>query len=339
MPTIDDLCTLLDVKPSYSDRLEPEDVATPAKYREALHTALIERAPGQYPRRWQAARLGISKDTCRRYERRAGICVQPTFVDWSLGWHNVDQIIPDEAPAGQFLQDEDGKRYPPILNLARWLLAKGRRLLYRQQDVNHYSVVDTAQDIDSIRDFTLSPQAVQNQNVTSGDIVAIGNISEFERKISTVPIPENKVQKLVPQSATSEIYTMSSQTILKPLPPAEISISMDAHKPDCAERLYCQLSKLNPQRALTRRRASQLVADYGEVLVEQGLRILRSRRDIHNPSGFMIRWLQGRGRNSSDDVRSGSSVDAEQQHAAWLKALQESPYAAYFVNADQVLEA
>lgn len=336
MPTIDDLCALLDVKPSYSDRLEPEDVATPAKYREALHTALIKRAPGQYPRRWQAARLGISKDTCRRYERRAGICVQPTYVDWSLGWHNVDQIIPDEAPAGQFLQDEDGKRYPPILNLARWLLAKGRRLLYRQQDVNHYSVVDVASEIVPVAETTLSPLAVQNQNVTTGDISGL-------RRIPDKPLT------LVAQTQKPEDLTASEKDALQstcmPLRPTEkssadeISISMDAHKPDCVERLYCQLSELNPQRALTRRRASQLVTDYGEVLVEQGLRILRSRRDIQNPSGFLIRWLQGRASHSKNDVQSGSVLDAEQQHATWLKALQESAYASYLVNADQVLEA
>ncbi|MEQ8677175.1 MAG: bifunctional DNA primase/polymerase [Aggregatilineales bacterium] len=335
MPAIEVLCKLLDVDRTFSDKLQPDDLASPAKYREALHTALIKRAPGQYPRRWQAARLGISKDSCRRYERRAGICVQPTFVDWLLGWHNVDQIIPDEAPIGQFIQDEQGKRYPPILDVARWLLAKGRQLIYRQQDANHYSVSDVASDAS----VQLLPVASENRNVTTGDIVASGDISGLPVTFDkTLPVVSQPIQNfdhqatLVSQKSDNQSHRQKSNV------PVEISVLMNAEKPNCAERLYCQLSRLNPQRALTRKRANELVAEYGEMLVERGMRIIKSRRDLQNPSGFLIRWLQSRvaDQHKTVDV---SVADAEAQHAEWLKRLQESPYASYLMNADQVVNA
>ena len=325
MPTIDALCKLLNVETTFSDKLQADDLFSPAKYREALHTALIKRAPGQYPRRWQAARLGISKDSCRRYEQRAGICVQPTYMDWLLGWHNVDQIIPDEAPIGQFIQDERGKRYPPILDLARWLLAKGRRLLYRQQDANHYSV----RDVSKADSGQLSPAVSENRNVTTGDNVGSARISTMRFKPQTVDTQEMPV-------STHRDETLSRQ---KSIAPVEISVLMNAPKLDCGERLYCQLSRLNPRRALTRKRANELVAEYGEMLVERGMRLIKSRRDLQNPSGYLIRWLQSRAQQSSRTTEEVSLMDAEQQHAEWLKALQESPYASYLVNADQVVNA
>ncbi|NJL55694.1 hypothetical protein HC928_11185 [bacterium] len=133
MPSIKAVCALLKVRPGTSDPLQPADLASNTVYRQALHTALIRRRPGQYSRSWQGARLGISAESCRRYERRMGIVVQPVYLVYPLNWTVLESIVPDEPLAGTFLEDAAGKRYPPLLPIARKLLARRQSIFFKRQ--------------------------------------------------------------------------------------------------------------------------------------------------------------------------------------------------------------
>ncbi len=128
--------------PPTSDALQPTDLRNPAAYRGALHRELVLRRPGQYPRRWLANRLGVSRWSCRRYETEQSIAVQPMYQQLQVTWTNFESLLPaaaDDAPAGLFLETSDGKRYPPLRPIAMRLLSARIEVVCKRQSSNHYS--------------------------------------------------------------------------------------------------------------------------------------------------------------------------------------------------------
>ncbi len=307
MPSVESLCEMLGVDQTFSDQLLPEDLQSPASYRAGLHKALIARSPGQYPRQWLAERLAVSKDSLRRYEQYNGVTVQPVYQTWLLGWHNVDMIVPDEAPPGHFIEDESGKRYPPLLEIARRLLKRVKQIFYRRQDANHYSVPNT----------DISPQFDDGEQSES---VPIGNIPKVWEQSESVPI--GNISKVWEQSESVPIGNISK------IPDSTENLT-------CADRLFEMLRLRNPSRSLTRKRAYALIETYGESLVEHGMRILQKRARIQNPAGYLIAWLRRQKPDDRND-ESRSAKEAEVHHERWVRALKQSPYASYFANADQL---
>ncbi len=143
MPDIETMCAQLDVKFTASDPLKAADLQSIKKYRQGLEREFIKRAPGLYPRRWLAKRLGISVRTSQRYRQDLPIKQREMFFKTMITWENVDSIPETAEPEGIFLQDETGKRYPPVCQLAAKLLAEGRTVFLMHQDVNYYWHPDT----------------------------------------------------------------------------------------------------------------------------------------------------------------------------------------------------
>ena len=142
MPANADLCAVLGVSPTFADPLSPQDLVSAKRTRMALHRELIRRRPGPYPRAWLARRLGLSTDTIDRYNRDIPIRSRPTFDSIPIFRSTVD-LIPDddffdEARRGSFLEDDYGKRYPPLRAIARRLLRQRRRVVYKTRWVNEY---------------------------------------------------------------------------------------------------------------------------------------------------------------------------------------------------------
>jgi hypothetical protein len=290
MPSIDALCELLKVENKGGDRLKVDDLQSPAAYRRALHVALIERSPGKYPRLWLSSRLGISKATCRRYERQARIEVMPTFDAWSVHWGNVDSALPDDPVMGQFIEDDRGKRYPPLRTIARMLLGHGRRVVYRSQDANHYSLPSAI--------AMMSAKKVSQRKIV---------FEPKRHKMLCAPWAKIAVSRTVVRSGTSLVA--DSNIPIKPdrqhretcLPlklESERKSVIDVEKVDdrrlalCTEKVYQALKNANPQRSLTRMNAEKLVVEYGVSLVERGLKVMGKRRSIRNPAGFLKVWLR-----------------------------------------------
>ncbi|MBC7811480.1 MAG: hypothetical protein H7175_10045, partial [Burkholderiales bacterium] len=136
--------------PQESDPLQPDDLASPSAYRAAIERELLKRRPGQYPNRWLARRLGISKRTIQRYHKLLGVSIKPVFgyTQYTDSSAFRDLKSRNAELCGIWLQDQDGKRYPPIAALAAKLQKRGHILTFIRQQPNYYS---------------LSPNPIENQ--------------------------------------------------------------------------------------------------------------------------------------------------------------------------------
>lgn len=117
-------------------------------------------------------------------------------------------------------------------------------------------------------------------------------------------------------------------------------LAAPAHEPSLtpaasalAEKLYQQVRRRTPERALTRSRAGQLVRDYGAAAVEGALALLEARRRVTSAAGFIITVL----RSEYGDRRPNANTAPADDHAAWVERLRQSPYASFYANADHIL--
>ncbi|MFW5748450.1 MAG: bifunctional DNA primase/polymerase [Chloroflexota bacterium] len=301
LPGIDALCERLNLPPlradhRYSDRLRPDALRSPAAYRAALHAALVKRAPGRYTRRWQARRLGVSRATCRRYDRRGGLAVQPYYHLRRVTWHTLRTLLDDEPQPGRFLQDEQGRRYPALATVARMMLARGRRLMLLVQGANHYAAgpVPTAAlrhtAADAASAITATRTVSGRGEVPAWSARAVVNHDRFtveqgEKAADDVPPPVPRIDPWQP-----EVRRFRRDSNLAPIAPDD-SVSHDPAT--AAEALYAALRRRNPARALTRSAAVALVERCGPALIMRGLRVVEGRDNLRNPAGFLLVWLRG----------------------------------------------
>lgn len=146
LPSPETLSARFGVSHRRGDPICASDLSSPTAYRLALHRELIKRRPGQYPRLWLAARLGISEWTTRRYERAAEIEAQPMYYAHDITWSNLNALLPEvreAAPMSVFIEDHNGKRYPPVRGIAQRLLKLGYSLRWVQQIANYYAKAST----------------------------------------------------------------------------------------------------------------------------------------------------------------------------------------------------
>lgn len=136
------LARILGVRHAPGDALPDAALGAPAAYRQAVHAGLIARRPASYGREWLSARVGVSRWTTRRYDRRAGIAAQPMYAAQPVEWTALEALLPPEGreTPGLFLEAASGRRYPPVAGLARRLLARGERLTLKRRLPNAYQV-------------------------------------------------------------------------------------------------------------------------------------------------------------------------------------------------------
>ncbi|MEM6529039.1 MAG: bifunctional DNA primase/polymerase, partial [Chloroflexota bacterium] len=142
VPDLRDLCFDFNVVWSAGDPIAEDELRSAAVYRQALHHHLICRRPGQYHRGWLANRLGVSVRTINRYNVRLNLKLTPVykrrFITWKTLGHMPDDM--DQYRMGAFLEDEFGKRYPPLLPIARRLLRNKHQVVFHQRMANRYEV-------------------------------------------------------------------------------------------------------------------------------------------------------------------------------------------------------
>lgn len=145
VPAIATLLALCKLADGGSDPLSPADLESARAWRCALHRALIARRPGRYSRQWLGARLGVSVWTSRRYDRRAGLRVQPRYLELKLDEQELERLPQGPAAcSGRFLLSADGRRWPPLRSLAPALWQRYGRLRYLRQGWNHYELASPA---------------------------------------------------------------------------------------------------------------------------------------------------------------------------------------------------
>jgi hypothetical protein len=282
MPSNDELCLYLGVKPSHSDPITLDDLATAKQTRQAVHRELIRRRPGIYPRRWLARRLGVSCATLDAYNGEIeGLHSRPCFWEQPIYWSNLNAVPDGIEVNGAVLVDQSGKRYPARRNIAARLLGQGKRVVYKRQDANYYWYDDTLpnQDVSPNPHFrwrkaeqvvrTFMPEYIPAEISSSILFVITANL--------------NVVQPVNPSHTEKEFLSPDSRMSLEN--PAQDALYT---------KVYDVLNKGNLDRSshISRTTARHLVQFYGTHAVQAALGILRKRQNIRHPVGFFVTVLR-----------------------------------------------
>jgi hypothetical protein len=270
MPDQETLSNLLEVQPAPATRIAAEDLHSCRTYRQAALRELVKRRPGNYSREWLADFLGVSVTTTRRYTKDASFTVMPTYHESPLLWRNVDSLIPPDihnARPGSFLEDANGKKYPPIRPVARRLLGQSRYVWFKWRGVNHYAYAKSGDENPVSTSRSVSQNAPQ-------------------------PLPTHPKSRIV--SASSGVAPPETARVLQstPAPPPDYTHPLsDARLEAAARRVYQNVSQLDSRRTLSLANARSLVIQYGELAVENMVNTMEQRGNIRNPAGFLTRML------------------------------------------------
>jgi hypothetical protein len=337
MPDIETMCAQLDVKFTASDPLKTADLQSIKKYRQGLEREFIKRAPGLYPRRWLAKRLGISVRTSQRYRQDLPLKQREMFFKRLITWENVDSIPETDEPEGIFLQDETGKRYPPVCQLAAKLLAEGRTVFLMHQDVNYYWHPDTPPS--PLAMMGIHPKQHQATKHLLDEFETADSDSKAGTWMKKPLNPPENTPKTV--SETANTANNASEPVTKPdttshdkpeTAAADASAATEAplqprpkpFKPKSNRYYRRELPESNdeyyamklyrktrdickarsngddiPPHYLSKASARRLTDQYGYQLVKKLIQVLTWRDGIENPAGFAVVWLRSTSKSLS----------------------------------------
>ena len=128
IPSIKQLCQLLQVEMSHTDKLEEADLCSASAYRLAMHRELLRRLSAVAPVKWLAQRLGVHRRTIFRYNQRLGVEIKPTIQRNPLNLAALAALPAPESGGftpGLWLETATGKRFPALKTIATRLLALG----------------------------------------------------------------------------------------------------------------------------------------------------------------------------------------------------------------------
>ncbi len=283
MPDLRTLCVCYGVGWSGGDVLPETALHSASSYRQALHSAMLRRSPGQYYKGWLANRLGISKRTLGRYNRNVGVIVTPLYRERRITWKTLGAIPNDllEYQFGAFLEDDTGKRYPPLVPIARRLLRHKVRFVYKQQLPNHYRLPV--------------------------------ELPVYEPQFAPTPPAQQQSAPKFPFATQAQVsITASSASVPTDAPPA-LPLTPPASQHFVAAGIEQANATTTQQLAdackgmLSQQRAQGLVQVYGRFAVQDVLHTLRERGErVSNPAGFVTSLLKARYGKS---ITNGLSAD------------------------------
>ena len=265
MPDTDTLCKTLNAQPAPASRASTDDLRSVRAYRQSVLRELVKRRPGNYSREWLAKFLGVSPNTTRRYTHDMAFTITPTYYESVLLWHNVDSLIPPDihdARPGSFLEDAQGKQYPPMRLIAQRLLRKSGVVRFKWRGVNHYGYANNeAQSV-----VEIVPTAQHAPPVTT------------QRGKSSPPPPP--LARIIPEPARS---AKPHSKYTAPLADARLEVA--------AQRVYQSMRQLDSKRTLSLVNARALVTTYGEMAVENLITQIKTRDNVRNPVGLLTQLL------------------------------------------------
>lgn len=278
MPTNEELCTLLGVKLTHSDVLEPDDLTTARKTRMALHREMIKRRPGYYARSWMARRLGVNKRTIAAYNRLIPIHSKTMYIETKVNWHNLERLLPcDEPIQGAILVTQIEKRYPALRSIASRLLAKGESLILKQQTTNFYWVGDHEPIIpEPTHVIEEKPQRENLKAILSEQMRLETRPERFWPSIQPISNPVSKQDR---------VALKPSGNVQKPL----TSASQEA----LAQHIYTTINGLNEKggKTISQANARRIVLMQPENRIKAALHLIQQRKTIVNPAGFLMTVL------------------------------------------------
>jgi hypothetical protein len=298
MPSNDDLCQRLGLPVSRgSDLMTLDDLVSSKNTRKSRLRELITRRPGKYPRRWLAQLLGVTVRTLRTYIKELDIQVVATYRECPVYWSNLDSLPTEALVNGVFLEDNWGKRYPPLRSIAAKLLARKRALVYRKQDVNYYALGKRHEAVLHAHRLTEQEQTVAAPMPAAAQPSNGHSVSPSASGIGTAK-PANKghaqskaqAQKKSPppaQQAKAGRKRSSKRLYRKPL--------ADASAETLAQRVYSTINAQTTDKAalISLVSARKYVDRYGIGAIERALKLMAQRRNIVKPVGFFATVLRG----------------------------------------------
>jgi hypothetical protein len=366
VPMFTRLAERLGVRLTGGDPLAADDLHSPSRYRLALHRAFIARRPGQYTRAWIGARLEVSRWTTRRYEAKANIPVQPVYETRALGWAEA-RVLPDrQVMTGSFLEDMQGKRYPPVRGLALKLLGQGELLALKRRLPNHFGVPESV------------PVGIPTRaNASAAKVVEKERFFPWPHaqptSIPTASIPVDSAKSVIPIEGRVGIPTDSTlwycehcldTAYCTTLPPDcrcgdcawEVIPSFIRSNPESLARWWQQIVAEQQSRPAQRPPASEhqrlieqaraqvptlshktlrnLIQEYGAKLLEQALSVIRQRTWLRNPAGFLISFIR-----SSSGKPASQRPKPDQPTENWVEAMAGSEFLNFLANPEDVLQA
>jgi hypothetical protein len=278
MPDQKALCEKLGIQLAPGSHLAPDDLRSCRVYRQAILRELVRRRPGRYSRDWLADFLGVSVTTTRRYTQDMSFAVTPVYHDSPLLWRNLDSLIPldiQDARPGSFIEDVNGKKYPPIRPVAQRLLGKSGYVWFKWRDVNHYAYAKS----DEINQTTIAQDAASHQ--------------ADPKSLSMLPSESNKQLDLAPVVVSTPALSSKQSGIEKPHPKFAHPLD-DIRLEEAARRAYENMRQLDTQCTLSLTNARALVTQYGAYAVENTVETIQKRGDVRNPAGFLTKMLASR---------------------------------------------
>ena len=373
MPDNGALYRLLNARPSGSDPLQAEDLRSPSDYRQALQRGLFARRPGRYSRQWLARRLGISVWTSRRYDREIGVLVDATYQQQGVFWGNIEHCgLKSEVsrPEGVYLETPEGKRYPPLLALARRLLARHEGLMLKRQHWNYYRLEGAAPPLQTLAPVSIVSEEIHNnmscieQMIYSDGPDMAGVAAHDDEGSASERVEEKRSFWLCPDcmrwslgetrpgacegcggcaweavpaaiwqdtQAIKAWWRLRYRSAQRGKPQSESA--SDPRQEQLAQRLYDAVRQRNARQSLTMSTARRLVGEYGVEAVERALALLKARRNLRNAAGFIVTVLRSEGQGCSrPKARPADSTT----HAEWLARLHASPYLDFYDNVGEV---
>jgi hypothetical protein len=263
MPDKDTLCRLLQIQPAPAIPASADDLRSARTYRQSVLRELVKRRPGNYSREWLAELLGVSANTTRRYTQDTAFKITPTYSESVLLWQNVDSLVPPDvhdARPGSFLEDAQGRQYPPMRLIAQRLLRKSGIVRFKWRGVNHYGYANNeAQSVAEIAPIAQhTPSVARSRGIASPP--------------PPVPITPELARSAKPHSRYST-----------PL--------ADARLETAAQRIYHNMGQLDSKWSLSLTNARALVTTYGEMAVENLIVRIQTRDNVRNPVGLLTRLL------------------------------------------------
>lgn len=272
MPSNSDLAELLRVPDSHIiDELVPEDLISARSTRKSLHRCYLRRRPGQYPMRWLANRLGLTKRSLRNYHRdQLEIRRQDLFSTTNIHWNNLSEI-PDERPhGGFFLEDEQGKRYPAVLGLAKKLLSQAQKLVLKRRLPNFWFIGEKPPELHVVQ----TQLHVQTRRRSNAPDPLQMSVPKQQRSMQALQVcGSGRVQS---RSRSEQTYQRS---------PEEVGMA--------AQQLMQKLKSITNQgeNHISLERVTQLIRRHGIQAVGQAVETVQSRVNVRNSIGLLMTIL------------------------------------------------
>lgn len=328
MPSNTELGKKLQVKTSISDEIKLQDLTSAKKTRQAVYRTYIERRPGQYPTKWLANRIGVSRTTKCRYDKQIeGLNWEPMYMESPIRWQNLNQIPDSLSSSGFFLRDENGKKYPPKREIAMFLLKKTKQIYLVRRTFNYYWVgtrpiflvanlhpmklraesrkreleekfrQQEQQEISQKREIAQNNQTASPEKAHSRHQTGKTHVSrqQYEQQLSDVFYKAVQSREKASDNTTNEHDKKVSSPKKAGGKKKNYRRKFRDEALEQKARTLCNIiNEISGDEGgrISLRNIRYLIDVYGEKTVSAAVKRTRERKGIYNPAGFLITLLR-----------------------------------------------